>query len=249
VKKKSLLLTCSALVFLFSSVSCVFAGSASTKELFFGPVVTGLGGTSLVASKTQGETATLNKASLAAGKQETLHFSLDLSKTSLETMKSKDYVSIDGLKPHGIPGEPQVPFQSFVLTLPADSEVLGVNVSGVAYRPIFNKLDIALAPMPVSKTAVGNGERTGKPNAMQVIGQTATGEKTVNKNARVSKCNTCDSDSFFPGNLVSYMTSGGSENLLVFIKFFPMQYVPGSKHAILITNADITVNYQITGNE
>ena len=117
----------------------------SERELFFGPVISGLEGTNILPSKFAGR----GGVSLSGGKTETLHFSIDTAQTSLNTVRGKDYVRIEGLKPYGNPGEPQLPFKSFVVTLPINSEVSGVSVSDVSYRPILNKLDIAPNPKPV----------------------------------------------------------------------------------------------------
>ena len=38
-----------------------------------------------------------------------------------------------------------------------------------------------------------------------------------------------------------------NSNRYVYIKFFPVQYIPGSKNALLVTNAEITVSYRLTG--
>ena len=133
-RKKSLFLNFlfSFILFCSSAVSCVFAdGSSSGRELFFGPIVSGLEGTGVAASKSQDGAAPLLKTSLAGGQQETLHFSLDISQTSLNSVRSKDYVKIGDLKPYGNPGEPQLPFKSYIVTLPLNSTVSGVNASNV----------------------------------------------------------------------------------------------------------------------
>ncbi len=236
--KRSLLSACSICVFLFLVVSCIFAGSNSKKELFFGPVVSGLEGTELIASKSQGGTSALiKKTSLAGDQQETLHFSLDMSQISLDSVRGKDYINIEGLKPSANPSEPQLPFKSFIITLPSGSKVSSVNVSGVSYRPVLNKLDIVRSPLPV-------GENLGPAPANAIADKTEK-QNAKNKNTGLVKCSTCNSGTFFPGNLASYVTSEDNKNLFVFIKFFPMQYIQKSQRAILITDADITVNYQV----
>ncbi|MBU0682911.1 MAG: hypothetical protein KJ864_01290, partial [Candidatus Omnitrophica bacterium] len=172
--------------------------------------------------------------------QKILHFTLDLSQTSLNTVRSKDYVKIEGLKPYGNPGEPQLPFKSFIVTLPLNSEVSGVSVSEVAYRPIFNKLDIVSAPMPVARRTKNqkqtNGVQEGSVKIREGVSFSESPKSYI-------KCKTCNSDSFFPGNLVSYYTGKDNNNRYVFINFFPLQYIPDSQRAMLVTNAEITINY------
>jgi hypothetical protein len=244
-EKKLFLLICAICVLSVLAGPRILADSASKKELFFGPIVSGLEGTGLIASKSQGEMSPLIKASLTGGNTETIHFSLDMSQTSLNTVRGKDYVKIEGLKPHGNPGEPQLPFKSFIVTLPLNSEILGISVSDVAYRPIFNKLNIVSAPMPVAR-------RTRNQKQIEEIqeGSVKMQEQNSSKlQGNYSECKTCNSQSFFPGNLVSYMTSKDNKELFIFIKFFPMQYILGTKRAVLITNADITVNYQLADSK
>lgn len=226
------------LFILFLSVnSYIFsADNSSDRELFFGPSILGLGGTGLLTSKSPEGAVPLNRTALAGGRQETIHFSLDISKTSLNTIRSKDYLKIEGLKPYGNPGEPQLPFKSFVVTLPINSEVSGVSASNISYRPILNKLDIVPTPFPVAhSTRIRNEKQT---HNIQ--------EGLADVQKSYSACKTCNSESFFPGNLVSYYTGKDNSNRYVFIKFFPMQYISQTKRAILITNAEITVNYQFT---
>lgn len=246
MKEKKLFLSVYAVLFLaFSANSYVLADNASKKELFFGPIVSGIKGTGLLASKSQGSGASLDKTSLGGGEQEILHFSLDISRTSLKTVRSKDYVKIDGLKPYGNPGEPQLPFKSFVVTLPLNSTVSAVNVGNVSYRSLLNKLDIVAHPMLVARRTK-NQKQTAEIQEGAV--KIRKGNPSQSKKS-YSQCKTCNAESFFPGNLVSYDTGKDNENRYVFVKFFPMQYISGTGQAMLITSADITVNYQLTDNK
>ncbi|MDD5454292.1 MAG: hypothetical protein PHW62_02175 [Candidatus Ratteibacteria bacterium] len=241
-ERKLFLLICAVCVFSAVCSHNILADSAPKKELFFGPIVSSLEGTGILASKTQGG-GLLKATADGSGKTETIHFSLETAQTSLKTVRGKDYVKIDGLKPSGSPGEPQLPFKSFVISLPLNSKVSGVNVSGISYRPILNKLEIVPMPMPVGSagangTVKKDGEETKGPLDIQKA-------QTVSETKGYTKCKTCDSDTFLPGNLVFYGTGKSNNTQLVFIKFFPMQYIPKSGRAILITDADITVNYQV----
>jgi len=214
--------------------------SASAKELSFGPVVSGLAATGIVASKSDSGTIPLAKNSLSGINQQTIHFSLDITQTSLKNVRGKDYVKIESLKPSGNPGEPMLPFKSFVISLPKGSEVASVTASNISYRPILNKLDIVSNPTPV----VRSGNKSIKQVGIFADKQIANGEQAASGNKSYSKCKTCNSETFLPGNLLSYVTGGSNNNQLVFIKFFPLQYIPNSGQAILITYADITVNYK-----
>lgn len=204
--------------------SCIFAGDSS-KELMFGPVISDIKGMGVSSSKFADDYATIRKGTQNT---KTLHFSVDTGKASLHRMSKYDYVKVEDLKPYGSkPGEPQLPFKSFVVNLPVKSKVLGVEVSNVAYRPILNKLNIAPTPKPVKWSEADSKEPSISGNF---------------------NCKTCNSESFFPGNLVSYHTGKDNSTRYVFVKFFPMQYIPKSKEAILVTNATIKVNYQLVGD-
>ncbi len=237
--KKLFLLGCTVILLFLSAGSYILAENNPPKTLFFGPVISSMEGTGVLTSKSaEGSVRSIG------GQTEILHFSLDTAQTSLNNVKGKDYVRVEGLKPYGNPGEPMLPFKSFVVTLPINSEVSGVSVSSVSYRPILNKLNIVANPMPVTQTQkVKQTADTEKQIKTSGGKQTTTGK---NENKSYNKCKTCDSESFFPGNLVSYSTGQDNNNRYVFIKFFPMQYIPNSNRAILITDAEITVNYQST---
>lgn len=218
--------------------------SASAKELSFGPVVSGLAATGIVASKSDSGAIPLAKNSLSGINQQTIHFSLDITQTSLKTIRNKDYVKIEGLKPYGSPGEPQLPFKSFVISLPKGSNVSSVNVSGVSYRPLLNKLDIVANPVPVVRLSVDTKTTEAQESNIRIRKGDLTQPRQSN-----SACKTCNLESFFPGNLISYDTGKDNKNLFVFVKFFPLQYISGSGRAILVTNADITINYQLSDNK
>lgn len=251
VKKISLSI---CVVFVLSVFACshILADSVFKKELFFGPVITGLEGTGLIPLKTENRTATLKRTAPVSGQTKTIHFTLDISQTSLKTVKGKDYVKVEDLKPYGNPGQPQLPFKSFIITLPKNSEVSGVTVSNVSYRPILNKLDIVRNPIPVVGSAMMNGntnkdvKQTKNIAGKKIINEGQNIEKqTVNINQSYSTCKNCNSETFFPGDLISYYTGRNNSSRLVFIKFFPMQYISDTQKAILVTNADITIDYQL----
>lgn len=249
-EKKSFLLVYAVCALSVLTCSYVSIGATVAGELSFGPVVSGLAGTGIVASPSNIAATPLAKNSSSGINQEIIHFSLDTSQTSLKTVRNKDYVKIEGLKPYGSPGEPQLPFKSFVMSLPKDSKVSSVTVSSVAYRPVLKKLDIVANPMPISNAKINKTANIDRRQAKDSLTKQNTSEgQAPDVNKSYSKCKTCDSEDFLPGNLVSYITGRNNDNYLVFIKFFPLQYIPNSGRAILITDADITVNYQITDSK
>jgi hypothetical protein len=221
--KKLSLLGCVILVLVAFSVN---PRVCSGRELSFGPVISSVEGTGIKTLKSSADSV-----HFSGGKAEILRFNLDTSKTSLKTVSGHDYVDVEGLKPCGNPGDPQLPFRSFVVTLPLNSEVLGVSANNVSYRHILNKLDIVPNAAPVTS---GHSQK-------QAGLDSANAKKTYKR----SKTLDSSSQSFFPGNMVSYYTGKDGKNRYVFVYFFPMHYIQATGQAILITNADITVNYQL----
>jgi len=154
----------------------------------------------------------------SGGQVKTLTFSVDTSKCFLDKVSKFDYIRIKNFRSLTKPGEPRLPVKVSVITLPKNSKVLGVNVTSGQYIPILNKLDIVPASQPVSIS--------GK---MQTKGALSLNEKIYS------------SYSFFPGKIVSYYAGADK----VFVRFYPVQYIPKTKEAILITSATVEVHYEV----
>ena len=131
-----------------------------------------------------------------------------------------DYLEVGNLEPSMKPGEPELPVKSFVISLPKETCNVEVSVIGGKYRGITNELNIKPTPEP----KMFNSDRTRKAIESDVY----------------------NLSSFFPGRIISYTTGEDKENKYVYIKFYPVQYIPKEKKAVVITDVNIGINYEST---
>ncbi|MDI6916698.1 MAG: C25 family cysteine peptidase [Thermoplasmatales archaeon] len=131
-----------------------------------------------------------------------------------------DYLKVGNLEPSMKPGEPELPVKSFVISIPKETCNMKVCAVGGKYRDITNELNIKSTPQPKRL----NSDR----------GREVTENDVYNLS------------SFFPGKIVSYTTGEDKENKYVYIKFYPVQYIPKEKKAVLITDVNIGVDYEST---
>ena len=207
MKKTLTLLLFTVFVFCVSVFS--FAGNRSGNKLVFGPVISGIEETGIVArEKTTSEN------------YEEIPFSIDVSNVSLRQMGNYDYIAIKGLK--GLKtstGEPNVPVKIFKLTFSRDTEIKGVEVTDIQYRPILTPLLIAPTPQPVKK---GSREASlMKP------------DKEIYSSSKI-----------FPKKIVTYYTGCDREYRYVYVRFYPLQCIPRSKYSQIIVSATIKVYYE-----
>ena len=150
----------------------------------------------------------------------TVTFRIDPQRCLLSAApEGHQYLQLEDLKPTGRPGEPQLPMKTLTVTLERDAEVYGVEVTAGRFSEVVGDLD--LVPMPELSAWQANSR----------------GGKYI-RDERVYGL-----DRFFPGKLVSYETGQDRQHRYVFVRVFPLQYVPSRKHAVVVTDAVITVYY------
>ncbi|MCK4542894.1 MAG: hypothetical protein KAU17_11725, partial [Spirochaetales bacterium] len=158
-----------------------------------------------------------------------IRIKIEASECSIHPMDDYVYLEVGDLKPFTKPGEPQLPMQTHVLKLPKNAEVIGVAISNLKYRVIKNELNIAPVPQPVSWSEK-------KKLKKEVMPEIIRDEKVYGMNT------------YFPGTAVSYDAGCDNEHKHVFVRFYPLQYIPAKKKAILITDAEINVYYKGSGD-
>jgi len=149
---------------------------------------------------------------------------INISAEECELLKfgERDYLKVGNLTPYTKPGDPQLPMKTFVVKLPKNSEVTGISAVSGDYNEILNELNIIPTPQPRKLIANEN----------------------VNKNKEIYNSNIYNSNSYFPGKVFSYDAGEDNKNKYILIRFYPMQYIPREKKAILITNAKIEIHYR-----
>ena len=146
----------------------------------------------------------------------TIRITIDTAECSIPEIDDYVYLEVSDLKPFTEPGEPQLPMQTQIVKLPKNAEVFGVAISNAIYREIKNELNIVPMPQPVVWSE-------------NVMPEIIADEKVYGLNT------------YFPGRAVSYDVGCDNEYKYVFIRFYPLQYIPVRKKALLITDAEIVV--------
>ncbi len=153
-------------------------------------------------------------------KVEKIKFHMDTSEVGLYKINKFDYVKVGDLEPVYSTGNPQLPMKTFVVKLPLDSKVSDVKIVSGYFKEIENKLDIAPSPEPLAWL-------TGKKQKIEYV----QNEDVYNLNE------------YFTGKTISYEVGKDNENTYVYVRFYPLQYIPKQKKAVLITDADIQIYY------
>ncbi|MCK4415645.1 MAG: right-handed parallel beta-helix repeat-containing protein [Thermoplasmatales archaeon] len=159
----------------------------------------------------------------------TKEFHFDPSQCIIHQINQKQvYLEIEELKPFGSPGDPMLPMKTFVIEIPKNSEVLGVGITDGYCKEIMNRLNIVPNPEPVFWT-------NDRLEAEKIIDSLLPNMKVYN------------SDRFFPGIFASYDVGEDNEKKLVFVRVYPVQYIPKLKKTILLTDGLVKVFYKHEG--
>lgn len=132
-----------------------------------------------------------------------------------------DYLAVEDLEPFTQRAEPQLPMKTFVVRLDKDAEVYGVEVVGGTSREVRQPVHI----VPVPWVGFTNG---GKFIADEALYRTNV---------------------FIPGTLVAYDRGLDNQRQHVFVRFFPVQYIPGQRKAVLVTRATLRLYYGVHAKE
>jgi len=160
------------------------------------------------------------------GKVKEVSFSLNLADVSSHNMEGWDYLKVADFKPSTAPGEPMLPMKTFVVTLPKNSKILGVQLITGKHIPIVNILNIVPTPEP-------------QPISVDL-------EHEISKPLFTPKEKTYSMNTYFPGKFISYISGSDNEYTYVFVRVWPVQYIPNQKKAILLTDATIRVTYKLS---
>ena len=128
-----------------------------------------------------------------------------------------DYLAVEDLEPFGQPAVPQLPMKTFIVRLDKDAEVFGAEVVGGTYREVQQPVHIV--PVP------GIG--------LKDDGKHLPNEELYRTNA------------FFPGRLLDYERGNDNQRQHVFVRFYPLQYVPGKRQGFLVTEATLKLYWSI----
>ena len=119
--------------------------------------------------------------------------------------------------------------KTITVKLPKNAEVLGIEIEDGSYREILSKVTLANSPEPYIWM-----RQEDIPERIHKRRELASAESVIT-----------DQDSYFPGKIATYDSGRDNDATYVSIKAFPVQYIPGSKKAVLITNVTINVYYSL----
>jgi len=209
--------------FLLSSGSSAFAGG--TQALQFGAPVSISG----LATQGVGLSVTAEGRQLSGG-AETRRLSLRINPAdcSLEAAEQGVSLQIKDAVGTGAPGQPELPLIVKRIVLSANSEVIGVSVINGTYLPILNRLAIKPVAQPKALDFSSPGGREVKGEG---IGGLARDQEAYSQTT------------YFPGNIVSFFTAPSGTETVVYLRFNPVQYIPGEESAILVSSLDVEIKY------
>lgn len=152
-----------------------------------------------------------------------LKFHVNASECSIHPMfGAYVYVKVGDLQPYTAPGEPQLPMKTFVVRLSKNADVEGVKAVSGEYLPIENELKLVPVPQPYIWNSNSDYSKAGK----------------FIPNEEVYAL-----DEYFPGKVLSYDIGCDNEYKYVFIRVYPLQYIPAREKAVLINDLTINVYY------
>lgn len=147
---------------------------------------------------------------------QTLAFEQDASQCFIYAAPSGfEYLAVGDLLPTAQPMQPQVPMKTFALTLTRATKVHGVEVSQGTYAEVQHPLSLVPAP------------KAGFTNAGMYI-----------PDEKIYRASTP-----FPGKWVSLERGNDNGRQHIFVRFYPLQYIPTEKKALLVKTATIKVYY------
>ena len=162
---------------------------------------------------------------------QSLTYSIDPADCTLcERSDGHDALAIKGLAFLNHPGQPELPMKTLTAKLPKDAEVLGIEVVSGSYREILNSVNLAASPQPniwMRQQDIPEQVR----RRLALLSREAARQPVPG---------------YFPGEIAAYSTGSDNDSAYVYVRVFPVQYVPQSSKAILITDARINVHYNLS---
>jgi len=138
----------------------------------------------------------------------------------LKTKEGYDIFQINKVKYSGQPGEPTTYIKTSTLKLEKNSHITGIELISGEYTEIENIIELA----PVKKPFVWS-------------------PWSSNENLFVRNEGIYSKDQWFPQKTVSYIAGQDEKNTIVYVQFYPVQYNPVQKQALVINNAEFKIHY------
>lgn len=126
--------------------------------------------------------------------------------------KGYEYLHIEGCKPLTPRSVPQLPVKTLEVRLDREHVVHGVKIVEGKFSKLSREIDIVPAP--------GN-------DPYKILYDP---DKEIYKQ-----------DTFYPGNWVTYEAGDDNDHKCVFIRVFPVQYVPSEREVYVLTNAKVVL--------
>lgn len=160
----------------------------------------------------------------------TLTCSIDIADCTLSKgADGYDDLAIRGLPCVADPGQPQLPMKAITVKLPKNAEVLGIEVENGSYREILNTVNLATS------------------SELHIWMRQEDIPEQIHKKRELASVEsaTAQFNSHFPGKIATYDSGRDNDATYVNVRAFPVQYIPKSNQAILITDATFNVYYSL----
>jgi len=159
-----------------------------------------------------------------------LTYGINVADCSLiQTADGYDDLIVKDLRCLSNPGQPKLPVKTLVSKLSKDAKVLGIEVVGGSYREIVKPVN--LAPTPAPRVWMREED---------IRGGIRERLKATSFDAAAYSL-----DVYLPGRIAGYSTGEDNNSSFVYVRVFPVQYIPMSKKAILVTNVTINIYYSL----
>ncbi|MBU0627697.1 MAG: hypothetical protein KKC75_00785, partial [Nanoarchaeota archaeon] len=165
---------------------------------------------------------------------QTINFQISDNDINLIDMAQYQHVNINGLSSVNNPGFPNLPFQSYEISIPDNAEFLNISIVQGDYMEISLSKDIIPSPQEDISKYLDLPR-----NVIDAIQDKYGRPGELRKNEIIY-----NSSDYFPNRLFSASSGYNKDHeKIISISFYPVQYNPIEKKLIVIKNAQIKVMY------
>ncbi|MHA2068671.1 MAG: C25 family peptidase propeptide domain-containing protein, partial [Candidatus Thorarchaeota archaeon] len=149
----------------------------------------------------------------------TISFHLDRSILQFSKIDGYDSIQIEGLKSFTNPGEPLLPVRSYTLSFEEGSEIISIRETGIEHWNLSETFRILPTPTP--------------PMWKDSFGRDIEPDETI-----------YNSEEVFPGKHFTYDIGRDGNYVHLFLRVYPVQYVPKLEEVSIITDLTIEIQYR-----
>ena len=149
-----------------------------------------------------------------------ISFHLDRSALQFRKIDGYDSIHIEGLKSFTNPGEPLLPVKSYTLSFEEGSEIISIRETRIEHWNLSESFRILPTPTP--------------PMWKDSFGRDIKPDETI-----------YNSEEVFPGKHFTYDIGRDGKNIHLFLRVYPVQYVPKLEEVSIVTDLTIEIQYRV----